>query len=136
MRWREARYRAAGLKRTLLALGWSAALRRSELVGLDWHELGFRILADIEAAPATTGESTAVGTPQVIRTDAIASHGEYRAEERTGPTAPTRASMFPPPHFSGTFGWAHALSPARISGLAPIAPAFGPHYQIRGAGKL
>jgi hypothetical protein len=64
VRWREARYRAAGLKRTLLALGWSAALRRSELVGLDWHELGFRILAEIEVAPATTGESTAVGTPK------------------------------------------------------------------------
>lgn len=24
----------------LLVLGWAAALRRSELVGLDWHELG------------------------------------------------------------------------------------------------
>jgi hypothetical protein len=38
-----------------------------------------------------------------------------------------------PPHFWGTFGVRTHFHPARMSGLAPIAPASGPHYEIQEA---
>ena len=71
--------------------------------------------------------------PQNSTTDAIArllEQRECQTQERIEPAVPTRSSMFPPPHFCGTFGWAHALSPAGIPGMAPMAHAFGPYYQI------